>query len=132
MKQTQHFILMAVFIAFWVALTTNVHAGPSAKRDGSGRFTTGGGQEGTYEWNMQRSGKTATRQQSVTTGGKTYNRSTVTTVDPQSGTVDRTITAPGGQTHTTSGSVTWGGDGSATFDGTGRRGRQRSVTIDPN
>jgi hypothetical protein len=66
----------------------------------------------------------------VTAGGETFERSAVTTVDPQEGTVNRSITNPMGDSYTTSGGVRRNGAGRVTIYGTGRQGREGSITID--
>ncbi|WP_296899233.1 hypothetical protein [Thiohalocapsa sp.] len=54
----------------------------------------------------------------------------MTTVDPQEGTVNRSITNPVGDSYTTSGGVRRNGAGIVTVCGTGRQGREGSITID--
>jgi len=85
-----------------IALVT-VSAAADAERyhgsSGSGKYTTGSGESGTYEWGMERSEGTSSSGGSITTPeGKTYSRSKTRSYDPETGSVTRSVTSPGGET----------------------------------
>lgn len=133
MTHSTHRLPIIAGTIFLAALSASALADRQVTREGGGSFVTGGGTEGTYSRGVERGAGTMTREQSVTVGEKTYSRSATTTLDKETGEIQRTVTGPGGVTHNTSGKVEVDREaGSVDLSGTGRRGREGSVTVTPN
>lgn len=131
MKSTS---LTLTLIAGAMALVLAIPPADAGERNRSGKYATGGGRSGTYSSNIERSRGSVNRQGSITTqSGETYSRSVSGTYDKDTGTVNRSVTGPGGNTRTDTG--TYNKD-TQTYSGTvtGPKGNtaQQTTVYDKN
>lgn len=94
MNKTRMFAVIATTLMTVASISAEAR---SFSRQGS--YVTGRGASGTYSSVVTRSPGQVSRSGSITTSkGNTYNRSAVTTYNSATGTVDHSVTGPGGKT----------------------------------
>ena len=87
-----------------VALALAAPAADAGEHNRSGTYKTGKGHTGTYQSHVERAPGSVKREGSITTeNGRTYNRSSTSTYDKNTGAVNRSVTGVDGKTRTATG-----------------------------
>jgi hypothetical protein len=122
---------LGVFFAAFLFASASISDAFAREYKRSGSYKTGKGKTGTIQSEGSRGGGKVTRNQSVTTeDGKTLTREVNRTYDKETGSFERSVTNPKGETRTATGTV--GADGTRTgtlTTGKGKTGNFSGNTV---